>query len=319
MIKFIIFVILFLSIQNRNYESIYTIKKNLFQKIYNISIEFGIPGTNDYFYKFESKYLTYLSRIASLNDDQKFIILKNPKIEIIFNLSLYESSNKKLFNYFQNDVMYWELIKVGIKFDTLKFFQEKLDFSFNVSYKIEDIDNSMEIYFDKLNKMNNFKYLLFDEKDEIYENKTLYEYLKIKVIENFMKGTRKLLLIYPECDLLDYLNKLINYFLDNLFKIDVTFAQYAYYRATITSFTYEEINKKDNIIILEKIKTHITLTFYNEYAESDDDYEDNYESFVLFFNHFSIDTNKTLNFGTLTKGDSLAFDILKQIITSIEL
>ena len=52
---------------------------------------------------------------------------------------------------------------------------------------------------------------------------------------------------------------------------------------------------------------------------SDDDYEDNYESFVLFFNHFSIDTNKTLNFGTLTKGDSLAFDILKQIITSIEL
>ena len=46
--------------------------------------------------------------------------------------------------------MYWELIKVGIKFDTLKFFQEKLDFSFNVSYKIEDIDNSMEIYFDKL-------------------------------------------------------------------------------------------------------------------------------------------------------------------------
>ena len=177
----------------------------------------------------------------------------------------------------------------------------------------------MEIYFDKLNKMNNFKYLLFDEKDEIYENKTLYEYLKIKVIENFMKGTRKLLLIYPECDLLDYLNKLINYFLDNLFKIDVTFAQYVYYRATITSFTYEEINKKDNIIILEKIKTHITLTFYNEYAESDDDYEDNYESFVLFFNHFSIDTNKTLNFGTLTKGDSLAFDILKQIITSIEL
>ena len=308
-----IFLLVFYLIQGRNYESIYTIKDKLFDKIHKVNIKFEIQGTNNYLYKFESQSIFHNFKYGNFDDIQKNIVLSNEKVEILFNLLIYEA-NDKIFNDFDKSIVYTEFIKVGIKFDTLRFFQYKSDFSFEIFYKINNIDNDIIIYFERIDKLETFNYLLYEDKHEIYKNKTLFDYMKIKASENFIKSIRDLLTIYPECDLLYYMKEYIEKFVGKVFKINYYINAYLYYKIIIDSFHYSEIIKMGDTIILKESEAKISLIGYNEYGESDDDMEDKIEKHVIAFENLSIDSKKILGFGRQTKGEYFVFDIFKLIL-----
>lgn len=317
---FILYILLtiLLSINTREYESIYKIKDKLSDKIHDITIKFNIFGTNNYLYKFESQSLFYKFLFFIANDNAKDLILRNQEMEIIFNLSIYDS-NDKIFHYFNDDILFSELIKVDIKFENLRFFKYKSDFSFGTSYSIENIDKNMTIYFENLEELSNFNYLLFYDKDENYLNKTLYEYMKLKIVDSFMDSLRDLLIIYPECDSLFYFKSLIQYFTNNPFTIEYTFNCYVYYKETINYFRYDSIIKEDDFIIYENVAIDFSLVYYNEYGGNDDDYDDKYDKQVIQIRYISIDKDKHIEYGHLDKGDYCVFEIFKLIINSIKL
>ena len=318
MIKLCTLLIIFLSIQSRNYETIYKIREKLFPKFHDISMNFEIHGKNDYFYKFESQHILYAFNQSFISAVENSIILKNQKVELIFNLSVYES-NDKIFNYFSDNIVYSELIRVGILFQQLKFYQARDDFSFDTMYKIQNIDDDMVIYFENMKEVNPFKYLLFEDRDELYENKTLYDLMKIKIVDNLIEGMRKVLLSYPECDQLYHFNSLVQYFTDNQFRIDYVINVYTYYKANINFMEYNGINKNGDVLQLENIRTKITLIYYNDYGIGYDDYDDKLEIKIISFEYINVHKNLTIEFGPLTKGEIYVFDILKQIINSIKL
>ena len=105
-----------------------------------MNIKFEIQGTNNYLYKFESQSIFHNFKYGNFDDIQKNIVLSNEKVEILFNLSIYEA-NDKIFNDFDKSIVYTEFIKVGIKFDTLRFFQYKSDFSFELNSSILNVKN----------------------------------------------------------------------------------------------------------------------------------------------------------------------------------
>jgi hypothetical protein len=318
MITICTLLIIFLSIQSRNYETIYQIRTKLFPKFHDISIKFEIQGKNDYSYKFESQNILYTFTQYYVSDFEKNIIMRNQKMELIFNFSIYEV-NDKIFNYFSNDIVHTELIKVGILFQQLRFYQAKSDFSFDIKYKIQNIDDDMVIIFDNMNEANPFKYLLFEDKDELYENKTLYDLMKIKIVDHLIEGMSKILLTYPECDQLYHFNSLVQYFTNNQFEIDFNIGLYTYYRANINYMEHGEIKKIGDILQLENIITRITLLYYNDYGIGVEDYNDSLEIRVISFEYINIHKNLTIEFGELTKGEIYVFDILKQIINKIKL
>lgn len=314
---YIIFIII-LPIITRNYESIYTIMANLFPKFHEISIKFEIQGNNGYLYKLESQNVLYKFQYQIATETVKEILIRNQKMEILFNLSVYESDNK-IFSFNSNDIIYTENIIFGIRFSELRFFQAKPDFSFDTEYKIDDFDNDTIIYFENIDETNIFKYLLFEDKDELYENKTLYDFMKSKVLDSIIKEFRKTLLIYPECDALYHFNSLFKYFTNNQFGIEYYVNIYTYYKANVNYFNYREINKIDDVVFLQNITTKLTLIFYNDYGISYDEYDDKYEQKIISFKYISIDQNFTIGYGDLTKGEVYVFNILKQIINSIKL
>lgn len=318
MITICTLLIIFLSIQSRNYETIYQIRTKLFPKFHDISIKFEIQGKNDYSYKFESQNILYTFTQYYVSDFEKNIIMRNQKMELIFNFSIYEV-NDKIFNYFSDDIVHTELIKVGILFQQLRFYQAKSDFSFDIKYKIQNIDDDMVIFFDNMNEANPFKYLLFEDKGELYENKTLYDLMKIKIVDHLIEGMSKILLTYPECDQLYHFNSLVQYFTNNQFEIDFNIGLYTYYRANINYMEHGEINKIGDILQLENIITRITLLYYNDYGIGVEDYNDSLEIRVISFEYINIHKNLTIEFGELTKGEIYVFDILKQIINKIKL
>ena len=306
-----IFLIIFFLIQSRIYDSIYKIQAQLCDKIHNLNIKFELQGTNDYLYKFESKSFIFNFKNGSFNDIYKNITLINKKIEIIFNLSVYES-NDKIFNHFHNNILHTELIKAGIKFDLLRFYKYKKDFSFDVLYNIKDIDKDMIIYFDRMNELETFNYLIYEDRNEFYENKTLYDLMKTNIVSNFIKEIRKLLIIYPECDLLYYIKSLIDYLQKIVFTIEKTLSDYVYYKEIIDYITYETTIKKGDTIILEKMNIAFTLIYYNDYSEGD--MEDKTEKQVISLEYLSFDSNKNITFGRQTKGEYFVFEIFKLII-----
>ena len=318
MITLCTILIIILSIQSRNYETIYKIKGKLLPKFHDISIKFEIQGKNDYSYKFESQNILYAFTQYFISDIQKNIIMKNQKMELIFNFSIYEA-NDNMFNYFSDEIVHTELIKVGILFQQLRFYQAKADFSFDVIYRIQNIDDDMVIYFDNMKETNQFKYLLFEDKDELYENKTLYGLMKTKIVDHLIEGMRKILLTYPECDQLYHFNSLVQYFTNNQFEIDFNINLYTYYRANINFMDYGEINKIGDILQLENISTKITLIYYNDYGIGEEDYDDRLEIHIISFEYIKVHKNLTIEFGDLTKGEIYVFDILKQIINNIKL
>lgn len=308
-----IFLIIFFSIQSRLYDSIDVIKDELNKRIHNLNIKFDIQGTNDYLYKFESRSLIFNFNNGSYSDIDKNIKLSNKKIEIIFNLSIYES-NDKIFNHFNKKIIYTELIKIGILFDLLRFYQCKPDFTFDVFYKIDDFNEDVIIYFDRINELEIFNYLIYEETNDYYANKTLYNLMKTNIVDNFMKEINKLLLIYPECDLLYDIKSYFDYLVRNLFKIDRTVSEFVYYKETINYIHNQTTIRKDDSIILQNVNIGFDLIYYNAYAGEDDDMDDKKEKQVISLEYLSFDSNKNISFGRLIKGEYFVFEIFKLIL-----
>ena len=308
-----IFLINFFSVPNRIYDSINIIKDELCNRIHNLNIKFDIQGTNDYLYKFESQSIIFNFDNGTYSDIDKNIKLSNKKIEIIFNLSIHEL-NDGIFNHFNKNIIYTELIKVGIIFDLLRFYQSKPDFTFDVFYKIEDFNKNMVIYFDRINELEIFNYLINEDKNDYYENKTLYNLMKTNIVDNFMKEINKLLLIYPECDLLYDIKSYFDYLVRNLFKIDRVVSEFVYYKETINYIHNQTTIRKDDSIILQNVNIGFDLIYYNAYAGEDDDMDDKKEKQVITLEYLSFDSNKNISFGRLIKGEYFVFEIFKLIL-----
>lgn len=312
-----ILLIIFSSIECRNYDSISTIKSKLFQKIKDISIKFEIKGKQNYIYKLASQNINYEFFYYFLNDVTKEISIKKAKLEIIFNLSLY-NLDEQFVNIKSDQIFHTELIKFIVIFSQLRLLQVKQDFSFDAFYEIANYDEDTIIFFENINEMKIFKYLIFKEKDEIYNNKTLYDFMKIKIVDNIITEIRKILLVYPECDSLYHFNSMIDYF-PYQYKVEFVIGLYTYYKASINFFDYKEINKIDDIIYLQNITAKLTLIYFDDYGIGYEDYDDRYEIDVIQFKYISINNNLTIEYGELTKGLVYVFDTLKQIINSIQL
>ena len=307
-----IFPIIFFSIQSRLYDSIDVIKDELNKRIHNLNIKFDIQGTNDYLYKFESRSLIFNFNNGSYSDIDKNIKLSNKKIEIIFNLSIYES-NDKIFNHFNKKIIYTELIKIGILFDVLRFYQCKPDFTFDVFYKIDDFNEDVIIYFDRINELEIFNYLIYEETNDYYANKTLYNLMKTNIVNNFIMEIKKILVTYPECDLLYKIKSYFDYIVGNLFKFDICVSDLTYYKGTINYIYNQTTIKKDDCIILQNVNIQLELKYYNTYAE-EDDMDDKKDKQLISLEYLSFDSNKTISFGRLTKGEYFVFDIFKIIL-----
>ena len=50
-------------------------------------------------------------------------------------------------------------------------------------------------------------YLLFEERNDLYNNKTLNDLIKLNILSNFQEQVKKYLVYFPECDSLQYFNK----------------------------------------------------------------------------------------------------------------
>ena len=90
------FIILIINIKSRIYEDIFQVKNSIISNITKISFSIIINGTNDFEYKFESKNIYFKSFINDLYDNYTTVFHK-PKIEILFNFSVYEK-NKNIFD-----------------------------------------------------------------------------------------------------------------------------------------------------------------------------------------------------------------------------
>ena len=132
----------------------------LFPKFKDMSIKFEIPIKNAYYYQFESTNIIYAFTKYYIDDFGSRIVLSNQPMELIFNLSLYEKCDE-MFDFYSDKLIYSELIRVGVTFYVLKFYQAKRDFSFNLTYKIEDLDNDVDIFFENMKNVNVFNFRIF--------------------------------------------------------------------------------------------------------------------------------------------------------------
>ena len=76
---------------------------------------------------------------------------------------------------------------------------------------IDDLDKDMLFYFENIDKLNIFKYTLFEETNELYNKSTLLYFIKSNLLLNLDKEIKKLLVYYPENDSLFYLKSIFDY------------------------------------------------------------------------------------------------------------
>ena len=304
-----------ISIKSRVYDPIETVKSKLLQKLNDMSIKFEIQPEKDYFFTFNSKNIIYDLSKFNISEIEDSIILVNQSIRLIFNLSINEKTDT-FFDYYFDNIVYSELISIDIFFQKLKFYKAKPDYTFDLYYKTDY--GSMKIFFENSKYVNSFKYLLYEDKDKLFENKTFYDFMKIKIFENFIKGIRKILIIYPECDSFYHFNKTITNCGNKPLKIDYYMEneRRSYYRATINYFEYEDINKINDVIIYEKITTKITLIYFNDKGIGEEELEDFYEFHILKLDNITIDMDLNIEYGKLTEGDSYVLSIFKEILTT---
>lgn len=297
----------------RIYDDIYTIREALLGNISKLNISFEINGTNDYKYKFKKKniYFKYDRNITdNINDSIKII---NPKITILFDLIIYEYS-KDLFDIFslRDSIITDKIIIANINMKSLTYFKKSKDFSFDLKYYIESIEKNVSISFDNLSELSIFKYLIFNEKSILYENKTFYDYLKIVVKNNLIKEMTKALIYYPECDSLYYFKYLINYLIDNRFFVNYDCTKYNNRKvidyATLRYISYEEILKNETSIELKNIKCNL----FTEFINYDYVYEDTLEKFEI--GNIIISNNLIIKYGNTQSENQCYLDILEIII-----
>ena len=312
------FIILISTIISRIYDSIYKIERKIFYNMHKIPINFSINGTNGYSYYFKSDDILFNFDNIFLNDIQKVIRMFDQNIKILFNLSIYEYNNE-FFDFSSNDIIYSEIINVDINFKLLTFYKEYDDFSFGFKYDIDDLDKNILIHFENIDKLNIFKFLLFEEKNDIYNQSTLLNFIKKNLLLNFDKEIKKSLAYYPENDSLFYFKSIIDYFKKEEFSlyldIDLTLTINF---CKITSFKYDQIIKNNRTIFLKNINTtmYLEADYHNIDGQGNDYSSKDFVTIIIDF--ISIDENKKITFFREDKDKEYAFDALKLVVNKTE-
>ena len=153
----------------------------------------------------------------------------------------------------------------------MAYFQEYEDFSFNLSYNLNDIKNNIIIYYNKIKEIDLFQYLIYKETNILYNNKTIYEYSKEFILNNILNEMKKNLIYYPESDSLYNFRMIYEYFLNKEFGIFVYCEHSFYYRGKITFFSYEEIIKVNTTVILKNLDIILMYKESSDYDKYDKD------------------------------------------------
>ena len=101
----------------------------------------------------------------------------------------------------------------------MKFYKKYDDFSFDFEYEIDNINNDVLLHFENIDKLNLYKYLFFEDKNDIYENRSLSDLIKVDIVNNFASAIQKYLIYYPVCDALYYFKTIVKYFTGDIFNI----------------------------------------------------------------------------------------------------
>ena len=192
MLYIYIFFILVISSKCRLYDDISIIQETVLAKMKKSNLSIAINGTNEFIYKLTKKFI-YLTYNDNKLDWKKYIAqIFNPKFTILFNLSIYEYTNN-IFDIknLNNAILTDKLVTININLNLIKIYKTSEDFSFDVSYEIENITNNISTHFDNLNELDSFKYLFYEEKSFLYDNKTLNEHIK-NVTLSTLKTTLKI-------------------------------------------------------------------------------------------------------------------------------
>jgi len=265
------FIIIILNIKSKRiYENIFDIQNGIISNISKISFSKIIYGTNNYNYKFEIKNIIFKYDKNYTYIHNKTFLLHNPKMTIILNLSIYEN-NTNLFDMDSKDIIISDIVIVNINFESITYFQEYEDFSFNFSYNLNDIKNDIIIYYNKIKEIDLFQYLIYKETNILYNNKTIYEYSKEFILNNILNEMRKNLIYYPESDSLHNFRMIYEYFLNKEFGIFVHCEHSFYYRGKITFFSYEEIIKVNTTVILKNLDIILMYKESSDYDKYDKD------------------------------------------------
>lgn len=307
-------IILLLNIICRIREDIYTIEKNLLSNIPKLDISLNINGTNGFIYKFEKINLYFKYEEIQNDNLNKIILINNPNIKILFNLSIYKYCNDVLdLNYKTEPLISDKIIIIDINLKSIKYFQQKSDFSFDVLFTIENLKNNITIHFDNLDELDIFKYLIYEEESNLYDNKTFVEYAKHLALNNLINEQRKKLAYFPQCDSLYFFDSLIGYILrkGNFFinydckeMISHNFFNYA----GVKNFAYDEIVKNDTHIMLKSIK----CLMENQYDDEEDNLIEN-----IKIDYITIDNNSnnyTINYGKTKSDDICILNAFKKVI-----
>ena len=315
------FLILLLTnvINSRSYEAMSQIKRKIFLNLNDLYLDFIIYGTNNYAYHLQSEDILYYFKYVFISEEHKEILTFNTKINIIFNLNIYEYT-PSIIDFTDNNTQHSEKIIADINFNSLKFHKVFEDFSFGMKYNIENMDNDILINFENIDKLNTFKYLLLEEKSDIYEsNNNLFDFLKKSIINNLEKEINKSLVYYPECDSLNYFKSIIQYIKNEPFTIDLKFNSYFIInKCKILEFNYDEITKNNRTIIFNNVIVKIYMEIYSidYYDYEEDDVSE--ETLPLLINYIKIDENKTILYGKDKSDNVYALNALKLVIKKAE-
>ena len=174
-----------------------------------------------------------------------------------------------------------------------------------------------------MDKINLFKYLLYEDKNDIYNN-TLNDYIKLNIIQNFDKEIEKMLVYYPECDSLFYFNSIIDYFKQKIEINEVIktegFLNYVVNICKITSFDYKEIIKENRTIIYKDINTTMILETYYEDPSSYKVTNNTEEIKTIYIDYISIDENFKINYGKINNAyyNEEYYEVLKLVVKKSE-
>jgi hypothetical protein len=200
----------------------------------------------------------------------------NPRFSILYNLLIYEYTDKIFdLKYLNNAILTDKLLTININLYLIKFYKISEDFSFDVSYEIKNITNNITVHFDNLNELDLFKYLFYEEKSFLYDNKTFEQYIKYHILNILISKMKNGLIYYPECDSLEYFKRVIDYGLIKTFYVNYYCknTQKIIDFASITSYNYNKIIKNDTHLLLKDIKFDLKLSFlgdmYIEYYDED--------------------------------------------------
>ena len=300
MIFLVSFIILIINIKTRIYENIFELKDSIISNVTKINISIIIKGTNNFEYKFETKNIYFKLFINDLYGNNT-IVLHKPKITILFNFYIYEK-NKNIFDIedfdIKSDIINNTIISANINFESITYYQSYKDFSFDMKYEIKDLKDNITIQFNNLDQVEFFKYLIYNEENILYNNKTLYEYSKEIIFDNLLQKMYNNLLYYPECDALYYFNKLYDYFYLQDFGtyIDCLFSYY--FSGKVESFYYDKLIRNNGSIKFSNVKSNISFADSTYYDEKYDD--------VIYYNwgifelkYFLINENLQPEYGPL--------------------